>query len=42
VHFKEIRKTGFKSLKEGEKVQFTIGTSDKGPIAKDVYPFEEL
>jgi CspA family cold shock protein len=36
VHFKEIKMEGFKTLKEGDKVQFTPATSDKGLVAKDV------
>jgi cold shock protein len=36
VHFKEIRKEGFKSLAPDQKVQFSIGQSVKGPIATDV------
>jgi CspA family cold shock protein len=36
VHFKEIQGSGFKSLKEGDRVNFTRGESPKGPIAKNV------
>jgi CspA family cold shock protein len=36
VYFKEIQANGFKSLKEGQKVQFTPGTSAKGPVATGV------
>lgn len=36
VHFKEIQGQGFKSLKEGDKVNFEAGSSPKGPIAKNV------
>ena len=36
VYFKEIQKDGFKSLKQGEKVKFTPGTSAKGPTATNV------
>ena len=38
VHFKEIRKDGFKTLATDEKVRFEPGVSDKGNIAKNVYP----
>ena len=38
VHYKEIRKEGYKTLKEGESVKFTEAQSDKGRVAKDVYP----
>ncbi len=36
VYFKEIKMDGFKVLKEGQKVQFTAGTSPKGPCAQAV------
>jgi CspA family cold shock protein len=36
VYFKEIQEDGFKCLREGQKVQFTAGTSPKGPCAKEV------
>ena len=36
VHFKEIQKDGFKTLKEGDKVIFEPATSPKGPVAKSV------
>jgi CspA family cold shock protein len=36
VHFKEIQGNGFKSLKEGDKVTFEPGQSQKGPVAKNV------
>ncbi len=36
VHFKEIKSQGFKTLKEGDEVQFMADTSPKGPIAKEV------
>jgi CspA family cold shock protein len=36
VHFKEIQGSGFKSLKEGERVTFEAGESPKGPVAKNV------
>lgn len=38
VHFKEIQKDGYKSLKEGEAVQFVPDTSPKGMIARNVQP----
>jgi len=38
VHFKEIKKDGFKSLAQGEQVRFTASNSPKGLTAKDVYP----
>lgn len=36
VHFKEIQRDGYKSLKEGDRVSFEPSTSPKGPIAKSV------
>lgn len=36
VHFKDINKEGFKTLKQDEKVRFIPATSDKGNIAKNV------
>lgn len=36
VHFSAIRGTGFRNLYEGERVEFTIEDSPKGPQAADV------
>jgi CspA family cold shock protein len=36
VHHSAIRGTGFKNLEEGERVEFTIEDSPKGPQAADV------
>jgi len=36
VHFKSILSEGYKSLKEGQKVEFTVGDGQKGPQAQDV------
>lgn len=41
VHYKEIQATGFKSLKEGDKVQFESDSSPKGPIARLVSRLED-
>ena len=38
VHHSEIRGEGFKSLTEGQKVQFEITESPKGPRASNVTP----
>ena len=38
VHMNEIRMDGFKTLKEGQKVDFEEGSSDKGPCAVNVVP----
>jgi CspA family cold shock protein len=36
VHFSAIQTSGFKSLAEGERVEFEIVQGDKGPQASDV------
>jgi len=36
VHFSSIRGAGFKSLAEGQKVEFTLGQGQRGPQALDV------
>ena len=38
VHFYEIQDTGngYRSLNEGDQVEFTVGTSPKGPQATNV------
>ena len=36
VHFRSITGGGFKSLKEGQKVRFTVGQGPKGPTAENV------
>ena len=38
VHFSSIQRDGYKSLKEGETVQFDIVQGDKGPQADLVTP----
>ncbi len=38
AHFKEIQGSGFKTLTEGQKVEFTIGTSPKGRHAANIRP----
>jgi len=38
VHFSSIQGSGFKTLKENDKVQFDIGQGDKGPNATNVRP----
>lgn len=36
VHFSAIQGGGFKSLDEGDRVEFTVVQGDKGPQAQDV------
>ncbi len=36
VHFSAINSEGYKTLEEGQKVQFDIVQGEKGPQAKDV------
>jgi cold shock protein len=38
VHFSAIQKQGYRSLEEGEQVQFDVKQSDKGLQAVDVRP----
>ena len=40
VHYREIRGDGFKTLNEGQRVEFTLTTRDKGPSAEDVTPVD--
>ena len=38
VHHSDINIEGYASLDEGQKVQFEIGKSEKGPCASNVVP----
>ncbi|RXJ73375.1 cold-shock protein [Veronia nyctiphanis] len=38
VHFRAIATDGFKTLKEGQAVTFTVEQGQKGPQAADVTP----
>jgi len=38
VHFRSIVSEGYKSLSEGQQVQFTIEQGQKGPQAANVVP----
>lgn len=36
VHYRAIKSEGFRTLEEGQKVQFTVTQGAKGPQAEDV------
>lgn len=36
VHFSAIQLTGYKELKEGQRVSFTLAQSDRGELATNV------
>ena len=36
VHYSEIQGTGFKTLDEGQSVEFEVGQGQKGPQAQSV------
>ena len=38
VHFSAIQAEGFKSLAEGQKVEFKVTDGQKGPQAEEVVP----
>jgi len=38
VHFSAIQGSGFKTLAEGQQVQFSVTSGEKGPQAEDVTP----
>jgi len=40
VHFRAIRGNGFRTLVDGQKVQFAVTNGEKGPQAEDVVPVE--
>ena len=40
VHYSSIQTDGYKSLQEGQKVEFVIGQGDKGEQAKEVTVIE--
>ena len=38
VHFSAVQGEGFKTLKEGQEVEFEVGQGQKGPCANKVVP----
>lgn len=38
VHFREIQTDGYKTLKEGQEVEFKLEDGEKGPQAVNVIP----
>lgn len=41
VHYSAITMEGYRSLKEGQRVQFTVEDGEKGPSAAQVQMFED-
>ena len=39
VHYSSISMDGFKTLAEGDRVNFDLEQSDRGPVAKNVAKF---
>ena len=38
AHFSAIQSSGFKTLQEGQKVEFTVAQGQKGPQAENIKP----
>ena len=38
VHFSAIQGSGYRSLEEGQRVEFEVTQGQKGPQASDVHP----
>jgi len=41
VHYSAIQADGFKSLRDGQEVEFEVKQTDKGPAADRVVPVSE-
>ena len=42
IHYSNIEKDGYKTLKEGQKVEFDLVKTDKGYQAQNIKPIKEL
>lgn len=40
IHFSEVQSSGYKELKEGQKVSYTLTEGEKGLFARDVSVIE--
>jgi len=38
VHMSSIQMEGFKTLKDGQEVEYEVGEGEKGPVASNVVP----
>ena len=38
VHYSAIDMSGYRTLTEGQRVEFEVGTGSKGPQAESVHP----
>lgn len=42
IHYSNIEKEGYKTLKEGQLVEFELIKTDKGNQAKNIKPIKEM
>ncbi len=40
VHYSDVEGSGFRSLREGQRVEFSVEQGDKGPKATNVKPLD--